>query len=160
MYVFACMYVCVCACACVNVCICMYVCMCVCACACVNVCACMYVHVCVYLVCVQSPCACVCTVSRCGVDVCVRVCTYVGAFKVRFGVHGEREGYTLVSEFGVPSNLDIVVVRGQSLGVCRGNVDVAPHEAPKVGLEVTQYPPQDVLHVFDMRRVTKVRLLN
>ena len=95
-------------------------------------------------------CGCVCA--------CVHLCGRVQGSV--WGACGEREGYALVSEFGVPSNLDIVVVRGQSLGVCRGNVDVAPHETPKVGLEVTQYPPQDVLHVFDTRRVTKVRLLN
>ena len=138
------------------------VCACVCVCVCMHVCECMrmYVFACMwYLVCVQSPCACVCTVSRCGVDVCVRVHLCGRVQGSVWGAWGE-EGYALVSEFGVPSNLNIVVVRGQSLGICRGNVDVAPHEAPKVGLEVTQYPPQDVLHVFDTRRVTKVRLLN
>lgn len=44
------------------------------------------------------------------------------------------------------SNLDIIIVRGQALGVCWCHVDVAANKATKVGLQVSQHPPQDILY--------------
>ena len=51
-----------------------------------------------------------------------------------------------VLEGGGGSNLDIVIVRGQALGVCWCHVDVAANKATKVGLQVSQNPPQDILY--------------